>query len=1271
MSHNQFFHFSKSLHTTSNSPEALKALFDKVAIVFGIALIPTVVVQLYRLVEHGFQLPSLIQISFLSLIFIPILFKGVFSFNARIHLIMTGAMLYGLSGLYIWGLLGLGYVTMIVPIVMVGLVLNLTYSVVYLLFGLLGAVFLAYGYVSGKIEYNFDAGEYAVSFSAWLHLVVGFLWFSCLFLYILHKLREHLSTTISNLQDRELRLAAMFNQSFQFIGLLDAKGKLLEVNQSALTFIDAKREEVIGRHFCDTPWWQSLEEQRENLNEAIQKAIAGQQVQFEAIHLDREGKFRIFDFSISPYRDHSGNILYLIPEGRDITDLKKNELAAREKANIFRAIFDHSALFNFLLSVDGYIVDHNKNIGDLFDSHGINHEDMKFWDATIWPDPEYATQAERAVKLAAGGIKNSFTAVETDNRGTLHVTENAVYPILDDNNDVIYVVVSAREITERYLAEQRVLESENRFRTLFESANDAIFIMQDDKFIDCNQKTLDLFECTREDIVDQSPFRFSPPTQNDGTNSVEKSRHYIQKAYHDGPQVFAWTHCTFAGIPFDAEVSLNRFEIKDEAFLQAIVRDVSHHVRLERELRRRRDEESLFSNITLRFLNVDPEEYDDSMDEALSQVAALLEVDACYLFHFKDENRRIRLTHFWKNDAIHMDFETDQDFPIEMAEDWIAGLLDNRVKPTSDIQEIKDANPKGYTFFSGIGVGSMLDIPMELRGKVFGFMGVATAERGRVWTDEEISFLKTVAFILINAHVNRVHHEEIVNSESKFRTIFNSSALGIVLHDTRNTFFDVNNTVLQWAGLGYEEMMQKNIYDFTPPIELERRKKIYHDMMEGTISGYRDEWPYIMPNGTKMWMDVIAAPIQAPESNIKMIMTSLNDITERKQSEIELRKLRNYLSNIVDSMPSAIIGLDENGYITQWNREAERLLDKEEHEVRNKKLSDIFPENSRIIEKMMLALENHEPIFESKTKLLGSKGDRVVNTTVYPLISSGIDGAVIRLDDVTERVRLEEMMIQTEKMMSVGGLAAGLAHEINNPLGIILQSIQNMERRTSPDLPKNIQVAEEMGIDLLQVKAYLENRGLYRYIDNIRRAGLRSSDIVRNMLSFSRKSDASFTTVVIPQLLTETVELAANDYDLKKKYDFRNIEVVYEFEEDLPGVVCERQKIQQVFLNIIKNAAQAIANSEMTRKAHIAIRTSFDAPFVRIDIADNGPGISEEARRKVFEPFFTTKPVGEGTGLGLSVSYFIITDNHKGRLEVESQPGEGTTFSVYLPLEVN
>jgi PAS domain S-box-containing protein len=396
-----------------------------------------------------------------------------------------------------------------------------------------------------------------------------------------------------------------------------------------------------------------------------------------------------------------------------------------------------------------------------------------------------------------------------------------------------------------------------------------------------------------------------------------------------------------------------------------------------------------------------------------------------------------------------------------------------------------------------------------------------------------------------------------------------------------------------------------------------------------------------------------------------------NMMAEVEKRDRALSRLRNLLTNTFDSMPSIMVGVDGEGRVTHWNREAENNTGTTAAEARGRNLKDVFPQMAGEMKSVRSAIQNRGTRKNEKVPRKVDGQLRYSDVTVYPLIANGVEGAVIRVDDVTERVRIEEMMIQTEKMLSVGGLAAGMAHEINNPLAGILQNVQVMRNRMRTDLDKNIHTAEECGTTMETINAYMEKRDLITMIDAVLDSGRRAAQIVENMLSFSRKSESRFKYSHPAKLLDKTIELVSNDYDLKKKYDFRKIKITRQYDPDVPKIFCEGSKLQQVFLNILKNGAHAMAEYREKKKgrSRFILRVLNEDDVVRIEIEDNGPGMAKEVLRHVFEPFFTTKGVGLGTGLGLSVSYFIITENHKGTMTVESTPGKGSTFIMRLPVK--
>ena len=514
------------------------------------------------------------------------------------------------------------------------------------------------------------------------------------------------------------------------------------------------------------------------------------------------------------------------------------------------------------------------------------------------------------------------------------------------------------------------------------------------------------------------------------------------------------------------------------------------------------------------------------------------------------------------------------------------------------------------------------------------------------------------------------HEEDLKEAKDRAQRYLDVAGVMLVAIDSEGDITMMNRKGAEILEASVEEILGKNWFDiFQPTVNTEEVKAVFDKLVSGEIEPveYYESW-ITTGGGKKKLMAWHNSIVRDEEGNIAVILSSGSDVTEERAAEEEMRQLRNLLSNIINSMPSVLVGIDKKGLVTQWNTQAERALGITAEQAIGNSMQELLAVYELDFKHVFNAVQERRPYRKSKLVLGEGEDTTVSDVTVFPLVANGIEGAVIRIDDVTERTRLEEMMIQSEKMLSVGGLAAGMAHEINNPLAGILQNVQVMRNRISTDLPRNHKVAEECGTKIENIQCYMERRGFPEMIESVMEAGMRAVKIVENMLSFSRKSESRFAPVNLAEALDSTVQLAKNDYDLKKQYDFRSIEIVREYQTDLPQVPCDRTKIQQVFLNVLRNGAQAMAGEDMQEEPRFTLRISEQDLIARVEIEDNGPGMDELTCKRVFEPFFTTKGVDLGTGLGLSVSYFIITENHGGKMSLESSPGEGAKFIIELPL---
>ena len=403
---------------------------------------------------------------------------------------------------------------------------------------------------------------------------------------------------------------------------------------------------------------------------------------------------------------------------------------------------------------------------------------------------------------------------------------------------------------------------------------------------------------------------------------------------------------------------------------------------------------------------------------------------------------------------------------------------------------------------------------------------------------------------------------------------------------------------------------------------------------------------------------------------LKQLDTQLHlELEEHAEAESKLHDTELLLHDIIDSMPSLIIGVTPEGQVTHWNSRAETVTSISEADALDQHISEVLEEVTQ--EDIDHAIAEGLPqIRENVTRGTGPIAQHM-DITIYPLTHEETAGAVIRIDDVTMRVRLESSMIQNEKMSSLGKLAAGTAHEINNPLSTILQNVQNIERRLFDDLPMNDATAEQAATSLEAVQQYARERHIDRLLNAIRSDGARAAAIVSRMLGFSRQTNPTDSKPTnLNNLVEEAITLAQYALYGDNPYGHVAVKVDTEFDPDLPDILAAGNELQQVIINLIQNAVHAAGEKQWSeaQRPLIEVTTRRLDHHAEITVTDNGPGMDEAVRKQIFEPFFTTKEVGRGTGLGLSISYFIVTEHHRGEIEVESTPGEGTRFVITLPI---
>jgi two-component system NtrC family sensor kinase len=487
---------------------------------------------------------------------------------------------------------------------------------------------------------------------------------------------------------------------------------------------------------------------------------------------------------------------------------------------------------------------------------------------------------------------------------------------------------------------------------------------------------------------------------------------------------------------------------------------------------------------------------------------------------------------------------------------------------------------------------------------------------------------------------------DLKDSEEKLRNLSERVRQGLFISSKEGKFLDCNQAFLDM--LGYPTKAEFLHIDITQDLYVNPEDQTnFQERIEN--EGYVKDLEVELKkkNGERITVLLTGHPIKNEKGETIGYQGINLDITERKRIENDLREANEFFTNLIESSVDGIIAADMKGNIFIFNKGAEALTGYTAEEIIGKApIVDIYPEG--VAKEVMKKLRSPEyggvgKLTPTQFNVLNKAGEEIPiqlsATLIYDETGKEIASVGI-FTDLRPRLRMEKelqethvQLVSSEKMASLGKLAAGIAHEINNPLGGILIYSSLMIEDLPLDDPKRG--------DLSRI---------------VQEAG-RCKEIVKSLLEFARQTEPKMEPTDINRAITDGL------FFLENQALFHNIQIIKKLDPVLPFVRGNASQLKQVFMNIIVNAAEAIHGS-----GTLTITTSHDAyrKMVFIEFTDTGEGIAEENLTRIFDPFFTTKDVGKGTGLGLATSYGII-EGHGGKINVKSEVGEGTTFTIELP----
>ncbi|MFP4557502.1 MAG: PAS domain S-box protein [Bacteroidales bacterium] len=695
---------------------------------------------------------------------------------------------------------------------------------------------------------------------------------------------------------------------------------------------------------------------------------------------------------------------------------------------------------------------------------------------------------------AQHGIRQPLPIYNNDELGRLAKEINAFIAVVDEQN-------------------RRIRRERIRYRNLFETSPDAIYLIHNLIIVDCNPQACKLFGGTSDEIIGKSIIDLSPYLQSNGEESKDLADRIIKSAEDNEMVEFEWKHKKLTGATFDSEVRLKTFDGETERNLYvAFTRDITERKKAEERLHH--------SHYLMQYVI----ENDPSAIALLDKNLNFIYVSNRFIKDYRIEGKEI---------IGHHHYDVFPETPDRWREVHKRALKGEVISSNEDFF-IRPDGTKDWTRW-----------------------------QCRPWYDAQ----KEIGGIILYTEVindRKEAQKALQQSEERFKLLFEQAPVGYQSLDEDGYFLNVNETWLSMLGFTKEEVIGKSFIDFISSEHKDEFKKQFDIFKaQGSI---KVEFNILRKDGVKRIIELNGKIGYTSQGEFKQTHCTLNDITERKEVEIQLENYKNHLEHLVK----------------------ERT---EEYEAANEELTATNEE-----------LMNHRQ----------------------------------KLEDALEKLQsAQKQLVQSEKMASLGVLAAGVAHEINNPLNFIQGGTLAIEKFIARNSSEHLPLLE-------------------KYLNAIKEGVNRSAKIVSSLGHFSRNNEHDLAECDIHKVLDNCLVMLNSQI-------IHRVNIVKKYSESSIIVRVNEGKIHQVMINILQNALHAI-NDEGT----VTIETSPDEKKCNVWISDTGCGIAKKHMTKVTDPFFTTKDAGQGTGLGLYIANNIV-EEHFGSLEIDSELNQGTIVKISLP----
>jgi len=1114
------------------------------------------------------------------------------------------------------------------------------------------------------------------------------------------------------LRKQERYFRAMIENSLDAVVVIDEEGRALYQSPSAERILGYKPEELIGKGIDKNAFELVHPDDIERITREFESLLSnpGGTSSSEARYLHKDGSWRILQGSAKNLLDDP-SVNGVVANYRDVTERRLAEEELRQQERYFRSLIEGSMDVVLVINPDGTIRYESPSIERVT---GYTPEERRGEGVLELIHPD---DLPSAMGLLAGLLGGETGRIHTEMRlrhkdGSSRVVEAVATSFVDDPA-VAGIVVNFRDITERVEAREALRRSEEYFRALIEKARDGIVVLDQDGTIRYQSPYLErVMGYQPGERTGQNPFKFIEP---DDIHQLQKMFEELMQtpgAVVHGVRVHM-RHKDGSRLTFEADAT-NLIENPIVAGIVVNCRDVTDRERAEQALReseekyrslveRANDGITIVQDAVIKYAN----------PRALEMVGyspeEMIGKPLRYFIHPSEAPMLAdRFQRVMSGDLVNPVYETvlihKDGHPVDA--ELSGGVVTYQGRPADlvvgrDITERKKAEQalkeseekyRSVVERANDGIAIVQDAVIKYANlRCSEILGYAPDEvvntsmtlyihhdelpevveryQRRMAGEETESVYETVLvdkegravdvelnggvvtyegnpadLVVIRDITERKRAQEALReSQEKFRRLVEDMNDGYcVIQDSRVIFH--NETSAQMFGYSPEELEDKAIQELLPAKILNELSKIHARRLRGEDVPAQYE--------TILWRkDRSSCPVELSTRMVDYggkpaVSVVVRDISERKQAEKALQRSEEKLKRYLESSPDAIYTIDLKGTFLYGNRAAERIVGYAKEELLGRTFLEANLLPDEYVERMTQLLElNARGMSTGPTvgEIIRKDGSRVfIEVSTYP-IGEGDNIEIIGVArDVTERKRaeeekqrMEEQLLLAGRLAAVGELAAGVAHELNNPLAAVQGFAQLL--------------AERQGLD----------EAIRQDVETIHEQAQRASRITGNLLSFARRHKPEKSLVSINEVVERSLDLHA--YRMRVS----NIEVALKLDRKLPETMADFHQMQQVFVNLITNAEQAMTDAHGRGK--LTIRTQRAGNTIRVSFTDDGPGIPEDKVTRIFDPFFTTKEVGKGTGLGLSICFGIVRE-HGGRLYSKSRVDRGTTFTVEIPI---